>query len=166
MGGTLELTLIDDFVPQPHQRFDILAAETLVGQFANVAPGQRLETTDGLGSFVVNYGAGSPFHANQVVLSDFLMAILAGDYNNDGLVGAADLNLVLGAWGDDVSVTGVPAGWVNDVPTGLIGAQHLNDVLANWGATLSASLTTVPEPSTLWFVLMGMAGLVQRKQAR
>ncbi|MEO6873802.1 MAG: PEP-CTERM sorting domain-containing protein [Opitutaceae bacterium] len=52
--------------------FDLIGASTLAGAFANVAPGTTVITTDGLATFVVNYGVGSPFGANDVVLSDFL----------------------------------------------------------------------------------------------
>jgi hypothetical protein len=43
--------------------------DTLTGEFLNVIDGGRLETTDGLGSFLVNYGTGAD--ANEIVLSDF-----------------------------------------------------------------------------------------------
>jgi PEP-CTERM motif len=42
-----------------------------VGAFANVANGARLNVTNLPGSFPVNYGAGSPFGAQNVVLSAF-----------------------------------------------------------------------------------------------
>ncbi len=45
------------------------AAQPVSGSFANVASGSRLVTTDGRGSFRVNYGTGT----NTVVLSDFLL---------------------------------------------------------------------------------------------
>jgi hypothetical protein len=45
--------------------FTIVTANTLNGSFANVAPGGRLTTSDGLGSFQVDYGP-------NVVLSNFL----------------------------------------------------------------------------------------------
>ena len=47
-------------------------------------------TTDGLGTFQVNDGAGSPFNVKQVVLSAFN---IAGDFNTDGKVDAADYAL-------------------------------------------------------------------------
>ena len=48
--------------------------EVLGGAFANVAPGGRLVTSDGLGSFKVNYGPGSIFDPKSVVLSDYSSA--------------------------------------------------------------------------------------------
>jgi hypothetical protein len=50
----------------------ITAANGLTGAFANVANGARVFTSDGIGSFQVNYGAGSSFAANSVVLSNFV----------------------------------------------------------------------------------------------
>ncbi len=44
----------------------------LTGAFANVANGAQLATSDGRGIFQVNYGAGSAFAANSVVLSNFV----------------------------------------------------------------------------------------------
>lgn len=53
--------------------FTILSANTLVGAFANApVTGLRLSTLDGLGSFQVNFGTGSLFAANSVVLSNFV----------------------------------------------------------------------------------------------
>jgi T5SS/PEP-CTERM-associated repeat protein len=50
----------------------VLTATSLSGQFDNAVNGQRLTTVDGLGSFIVNYGAGSAFNPNQIVLSNYL----------------------------------------------------------------------------------------------
>jgi hypothetical protein len=47
-------------------------ATSLAGQFDNAVNGQRLTTVDGLGTFIVNYGAGSAFNPNQVVLNNYL----------------------------------------------------------------------------------------------
>ena len=51
------------------------SSTALAGAFANVANGQRLNTTDGAGSFVVSYGSAKlnddATAANEVVLSDF-----------------------------------------------------------------------------------------------
>jgi fibronectin-binding autotransporter adhesin len=49
--------------------FDVLNANSLSGLFLNVTDGQRLDTSDGDGSFLVNYGSGA--FADEIVLSDF-----------------------------------------------------------------------------------------------
>jgi T5SS/PEP-CTERM-associated repeat protein len=90
LGGNLQLTLTDGFVPTALNSFDILEADGgVTGAFANVANGQRLVATNGLGSFLVNYGPGSPFNPTHVMLSDFL-PITPGDFDFDGDVDGRD----------------------------------------------------------------------------
>ncbi len=74
LGGNLALTFIGGFNTSVTggMTFTLINSTTLAGTFLNVANGTRLTTTDGLGSFVVNYGAGSAFPINTVVLSNFL----------------------------------------------------------------------------------------------
>jgi hypothetical protein len=72
--GNLEITLTHGFVPSPGDVFTVLYLEGpldgpfIIGAFANVADNGRLETTDGGGSFLVNYGANN----NAIILSDFV----------------------------------------------------------------------------------------------
>ena len=76
LGGDLMLELIDGFEQDVagSDTFEIVASdEAITGQFANVAPGDRLQTTGAAGSFIVNYGASSPFGDESVVLSDFVV---------------------------------------------------------------------------------------------
>ncbi len=102
-------------------------------------------------------------------LSDFvsnpLVVVLAGDYNGSGLVEQGDLDLVLQNWGLDTGVGGIPAGWLNDLPSGLIEQEELDGVLSNWGATASPDFggVVVPEPTMAWLVAAGVyAGLPRR----
>jgi T5SS/PEP-CTERM-associated repeat protein len=90
LGGALELALIDDFVPSATHTFTVFSAGNLLNFFSNVTNGQRLTTVDGMGSFLVYYGPTSTFNPNQIVLTNFALTGLAGDYNNDGRVDAAD----------------------------------------------------------------------------
>lgn len=60
------------FVPASSNTFILLKSPApIVGSFRNVANGQRLRTTDGGGSFLVNYGLNTSFDPTAVVLSDF-----------------------------------------------------------------------------------------------
>lgn len=70
-GGMLVLTLTNSFLPNAGATFTVLTGGNLAGAFANVANGQRHFTTDGVTSFQVNYGTGSAFSANSIVLSHF-----------------------------------------------------------------------------------------------
>jgi hypothetical protein len=90
---------------------------------------------------------------------------IPGDYNGNGTVEQADLDLVLLNWGGST----VPGGWVNNLPEGNIDQAELDGVLLNWGNTGalgSGGGAGVPEPGTL--VLLAVAaglglGLVRRK---
>lgn len=90
VNGELDLTLKGGFVPTPSQTFAILISNDLSGAFDNAPSGQRVTTSDGSGSFLVNYGFGSPFDDNQVVLSNFLAGFPA-DFDEDTDVDGADL---------------------------------------------------------------------------
>jgi hypothetical protein len=72
LGGMLQLSLTNAFVPQSSDIFTLLTVGNsfkLSGAFGNVPDGGRLVTTDGEGSFLVNYGSGS--YASEIVVSDY-----------------------------------------------------------------------------------------------
>lgn len=75
LNGNLALLITNGFQASitPSATFTLLTAgNALSGAFLNIPNGQRLVTADGLGSFLVNYGGGSPFAANSLVLSQFV----------------------------------------------------------------------------------------------
>lgn len=92
LDGTLQLDLINGFVPTPGQAFTILNVSpgTLIGFFDNVGDNQRLDTVGGEGSFLVRYGVTSP-NPTQIILSDFQTPIVLGDVNGDGVVNLLDV---------------------------------------------------------------------------
>lgn len=71
---SLSLTFINSFHDSvlSSQMFTLIEAGTLSGNFANVGNGERLFTADGSGSFLINYGSGSAFIPNHVILTDFM----------------------------------------------------------------------------------------------
>jgi hypothetical protein len=91
---------------------------------------------------------------------------LPGDYNDNGVVEQADLDLVLLNWGADAAA--VPEGWVADLPEGFIDQDELDGVLLNWGnaSTSELAIASVPEPASdvvaLAGVLAGLYALVRR----
>ena len=91
VNGILEISLASGFSPDPADTFTMVASDNLVGSFDNALNGQRLDTADGVGSFVVNYGIGSPFDEDRVVLSNFQNNLVAGDINGDGSVDLLDV---------------------------------------------------------------------------
>ena len=73
LNGTLVLEMINGFEMQLNggEMFTLLTSgDVISGAFANVANGERLVTDDGTTSFQVNYGLGSLFDPDDLVLSD------------------------------------------------------------------------------------------------
>jgi len=74
LGGNLFVSFSGSFqnVVNTADTFTVLTASNVSGAFTNIAPGQRLFTSDGTGSFLVNYGSASAFGASNVVLTQFV----------------------------------------------------------------------------------------------
>lgn len=72
LDGLLVVDWRDSLFPPPAASYTMLdARDPLVGTFNNVLPGGRLQLLGGQGSFRIDYGPGSPYGANKVVLSAF-----------------------------------------------------------------------------------------------
>jgi T5SS/PEP-CTERM-associated repeat protein len=162
LGGRLDLNLINGFVPTPSQTLVILSTSTsLSGAFSNAANGQRLTTIDGGGSFLVNYGAGSAFDPTLIVLSGFQSGGLPGDFNQNGIVDAADYVV----WrNNEGTTTTLP----NDPIGGTIGQAQYDQWRASFGltasgsgsgVTLAAANASVPEPASLALMMFAFAAL-------
>ncbi|MEM1099147.1 MAG: hypothetical protein AAGH92_10200, partial [Planctomycetota bacterium] len=89
---------------------------------------------------------------------------LIGDYNSNGQVEQADLNLVLNSWGGTRTFSSGTSLFSTDI----VDQEELNAVLNNWGATSAPSFAgfDVPEPAGLG-ALAGFAlcGTRRRGQA-
>lgn len=98
-----------------------------------------------------------PFGSHLSPEVDYLEAIeLLGDFDGDGFVGIADLNLVLGAWNQAVPSGSVGQGDASG--DGFVGIEDLNIVLGNWNAGAPpVSGSTIPEPTAI--LLMSCTGL-------
>jgi hypothetical protein len=88
--------------------------------------------------------------------------MIDGDLDGDGFVGITDLNIVLGAWNQNVTagdpMMGDPSG------DGFVGIEDLNVVLGNWNAGTPPSAVAVPEPAGL--MLLGTGGLLWLRRVR
>jgi autotransporter-associated beta strand protein len=143
LNGNLVLENLNFAVlPSSGDVYTVLTASSITGSFANVANGTRLTTSDGSGSFLVRYGAGSPFPSNTIVLHSFLPT--KADFNNNGPVD-----------GNDFLV------WQRGGSPNPLSAQDL----ARWKATYGVQLfVAAPEPSAaalalFAFVLLGVPRL-------
>jgi T5SS/PEP-CTERM-associated repeat protein len=145
LGGELQLSLINGFIPSASQVFTVFNSNSLLGFFSNVTDGQRLTTADGSGSFLVHYGPTSIFNPNQIRLSDFQLDFLPGDFNRDNTVDAADYV----AWR---KTGGTPAGfesWRTGFGATAIGVGH--------SVGRGSSLVSAPEPGSATLLLLGFA---------
>jgi hypothetical protein len=88
-------------------------------------------------------------------LTGTVLERLAGDYNFDGVVDAADYTLWRDTLGTTVDVLG---GGADGNGNGVVDADDYAVWRANWGATSAALRATaaVPEPASLW-LLLGLA---------
>lgn len=86
------------------------------------------------------------FPSDHYPVTATLITALVGDYNADGFVSQADLDLVLLNWGDSV----VPAEWIaTDQFDGVqVSQNELDGVLLNWGSGTPPN-AAIPEPTTM-----------------
>ncbi|QDU88872.1 Autotransporter-associated beta strand repeat protein [Pirellulimonas nuda] len=156
LGGNLAVSLIDSngqgFVPYASDLFTVVSATALSGAFANVASGGRIETLGGEGSFLAAYDAS----LDAVQLSGFVPSGLSGDYNEDGVVDAADYT----RWRDALGQTGlVPWSGADGTGDGQITADDYAVWKNNFGAVASAPVAaaSVPEPGACLMLIAVVA---------
>jgi fibronectin-binding autotransporter adhesin len=156
LGGQLQLMLTGDFVPSAESVFTVFSSVGgIAGALSNISTEARLETVDGIGSFLVHYGAGSTFNQDQIILSSFK---LTGDYNGNGIVDAADYTI----WRDSLGQTG--AGLAADGNGNkLIDAGDYTVWKTNFGNHAGSGSgadanAAVPEPASLVLMMLAAAG--------
>jgi autotransporter-associated beta strand protein len=162
LNGNLVLENINAAVlPDESTTYTILAANSLSGSFANAANGARLNTVDGSGSFVVNYGPNSPFEQSDVVLSDFLPAGAPGDYDDDGDVDGRDFLTWQRGFGGPASPAGSGADGNGD---GTVDGDDLAIWAGDFGdpGPVTASQRPVPEPASCVIAIV-LASCIYRR---
>ncbi len=143
IDGTLDVSLINSFVPAVGNSFGILFANSGFGGSFHTL---NLPDISGLGlQWQLNPG-GSTLFLN-------VEAALQGDLDGDGFVGLSDLDIILNNWNQSI-----PPGDPLADPTGdnFVGLADLDIVLNNWNAgTPPSASTSIPEPATS-VLLMGL----------
>ena len=154
LGGTLIVSLINNFTPMAGNSFQILTANGgLTGTFA----------TEVLPALTTNLVWQVEYSNNSILLGVALSGGgLPGDYNLDGTVDAADYVV----WRKSEGTTNILP---NDQLGGTIDSRQYNQWRANFGATADGAAAvaassatgsdsaTVPEPTTLVFVCSSLA---------
>lgn len=121
LGGALQVRLVDPFVPLPGQEFTVLSASAVSGHF------DCIEYPHGsAGYFHVVYGP------QTVKLVVDAIPTREADLDFDGAVGASDLAILLGAWGEEPCNNAIccPADLNGD---GKVNATDLATLLGDWG---------------------------------
>ena len=121
LGGALQIRLVAPFVPVPGQEFTILNANSINGVFGCIV------YPVGTGSFFsLVYG---PTSVKIVVTS---VPAPDADLDFDGVVGAGDISVLLGAWGTDPCNNAIccPADLNGD---DIVDAADLAILLGEWG---------------------------------
>ena len=142
LGGSLNVSLLGSFTPQAGDHWQIISADSLLGDFAAVTAGYSVQKLGG--NLTLYFGSSS--------------SVLAGDYNDDGTVDAADYAV----WRDSV-ISNLPL--ENETASlGVVDEADYAAWKANFGAIdgdLNAgSAGSVPEPAAL--TICGFAILVLR----
>lgn len=150
LSSVLDVSMINAFAPKDGDSFDILDFGTITGSF---------------GTIHLPVLGGNLYWNTSNLLVDGTLSVfstLAGDLNSDGFVGIEDLNIVLGAWNQNV-----PPGDPLADPSGdgFVGIEDLNVVLGNWNAgTPPNDSANIPEPGTLILSGILLPAILMRRQ--
>ena len=145
LGGALDVSLLDGFTPVAGDHWQIITAAGISGEFAAVTDGYSVQQQGG--NLLLYFGPAPPLG-------------LAGDYNDDGVVDAADYTL----WRDALASGGT---LLNETASlGIVDAADYDAWKANFGAhggKGGGALGSVPEPSCGSLLAAGMMVLAVRR---
>ena len=118
LGGTLNVSLIDGFVPIVGDTFTIITANFISGDFdlitlPKLPPPRFWEVIQDMNSVTLLVGP-----------------VIPGDIDGDGIVGVSDLLFLLGNWGPCADCNDCPADLDGDCS---VGVADFLILLANWG---------------------------------
>jgi hypothetical protein len=156
LGGTLKLVPIDLggglYEPALGDTFLLMASQNGFGE----------ELFDDFDLPQLTAGLGWMLSTNAMTLSLSVVeaAALAGDYNNDGIVNAADYTV----WRDNLGGTSLP--FNETASLGTVDQADYDAWKANFGATSdsggAAGNLAVPEPAAIVLLLFGSAAFIGR----
>jgi hypothetical protein len=148
LAGTLELSLIGEYVPDFYDKFVILTAGTLNGMFDTIT-GYSVSPDMSL-AVVYDYDA------DNVTI----VAAIPGDATLNGYVDGGDLDILLADWGTSVPPANYRADLSGDF---FVDGDDLDLILSDWG---KGTPPPVPEPASATLLLLGAVAMLKRKSQR
>lgn len=139
--------------------FNSRITDTGANRIANIS---LTEEAQGTFTVIAGFSPSTLLQKSGWVVDGVAYFDLPGDLDNDGFVGISDLNIVLGAWNQNVTPHSVadPSG------DGFVGIGDLNEVLGFWNAgTPPTAGIVVPEPASLGLMVL-TAGACLRRRTR
>ncbi len=176
-GALVETSVDASFDDWHHYRlvFDF-ATSTYRGYFNNmqvatsgfVDPGLNQLTDADISAFAAGGDAGSQNATGIAYFDNFIVRDgLLGDYDLDGDVDAADFNVWKQSFGSAVTPDGNLAdGSMNgvvDAADYTVWRNNLGSSLLSGSGSIAGSLTSAPEPSTIWLSMLSLSVLVARR---
>ena len=147
LGGELDVALLGGFTPSSGDTFEIITATNVMDTFVT----ESLPALGGGISLDVVY---SPTAVSLVVVG------IEGDYNNDGIVDAADYTV----WRDSLGLTGEGLAADGD-QDGEIDQDDYGVWVSNFGqAASTSSSTTIPEPAAWLIATIALLAAGVRRQ--
>jgi hypothetical protein len=149
LGGLVEVVFEDGFSPQPGNRFDVVTATDVDGQF--------------VGAELPGLPAGMDWNIDYGTKIVSLVTTIPGDYNADGSVDAGDYIV----WRKTLGQAAVRGLGADGDPNGTIDDADYIVWRTNFGATAAGAATVaasgaagaasaaVPEPIAPWILLAG-----------
>ncbi|MEM6854757.1 MAG: hypothetical protein AAF593_10160, partial [Planctomycetota bacterium] len=149
-GTALDVQLVSGFTPTLGDSFEIVLANGVFGTFGETA---GLNLGGGL-ELDVDYGP------DRITL-EVIQALLAGDYNGNGTVDAADYTV----WADNFGSTTLLDADGNG--NGVVDAADYTIWADNFGASNASAqgFVLIPEPASLALLALGVPLLVRRRSA-
>jgi T5SS/PEP-CTERM-associated repeat protein len=154
LAGILQVSLTSSFAPAAGNSFNILDWGTLSGTFAMVnLPG---------------LAGGLSWNTSQLYSTGTISVVgpaLAGDYNGNGVVDAADYTVwrdTLGMTGSGLAADGDGSGTIDQADYNIWKSNFGTHAGSGSGASVNAA---VPEPSTLLMLLAGIPTMCSRRRA-
>jgi hypothetical protein len=149
LGGTLNISLTNGFIPSAGDTFEIITAASIVNSFDLI----NLPSLPGDLLWFVNYDA----------TSVELVSTYAADFNEDGNVDDDDFAAWEGGFGITPATHMTGDANANALASGFDFLTWQRQFGSGGGAPLTAA-TTIPEPSSCYMLLMGLIAFSTMKR--